>query len=95
VGATATAVAASRALASQNPNALLDDPWADPLVRAVGIDTFVKLIDGETGQTDDPLLNRQLLRAGDRFRHPAGRDLGVGLGHQGLPTAVADRNGGL
>ena len=31
------------------PDALLNDPWADPLVRAVGIDTFVKLIDGEIG----------------------------------------------
>ena len=61
VGATATAVAASRAMASQSPNALLDDPWADPLVRAVGIDTFVKLIDGEIGQTDDPLLNRRAM----------------------------------
>ena len=61
VGATATAVAASRAMASQHPDALLDDPWADPLVRAVGIDTFVKLIDGEIGQTDDPLLNRQAM----------------------------------
>ena len=47
VGATATAVAASRATASQGPDALLDDPWAEPLVRAVGIDTFVKLVDGE------------------------------------------------
>jgi methyltransferase (TIGR00027 family) len=62
VGATATAVAASRAMASQNPDALLNDPWADPLVRAVGIDTFVKLIDGETGQTDDPLLNRRAMK---------------------------------
>jgi methyltransferase (TIGR00027 family) len=61
VGATATAVAASRAMASQNPDALLNDPWADPLVRAVGIDTFVKLIDGEIGQTDDPLLNRRAM----------------------------------
>jgi methyltransferase (TIGR00027 family) len=61
VGATATAVAASRAMASQNPDALLNDPWADPLVRAVGIDTFVKLIDGETGHTDDPLLNRRAM----------------------------------
>lgn len=61
VGATATAVAASRAMASQKPDALLDDPWADPLVRAVGIDTFVKLIDGEIGETDDPLLNRQAM----------------------------------
>jgi methyltransferase (TIGR00027 family) len=61
VGATATAVAASRAMASQHPGALLNDPWADPLVRAVGIDTFVKLIDGETGHTDDPLLKRRAM----------------------------------
>jgi methyltransferase (TIGR00027 family) len=61
VGATATAVAASRAMASQGPDPLLDDPWADALVRAVGIDTFVKLIDGEIGQTDDPLLNRRAM----------------------------------
>jgi methyltransferase (TIGR00027 family) len=61
VGATATAVAASRAMASQHPDPLLDDRWADPLVRAVGIETFVKLIDGQIGQTDDPLLNRQAM----------------------------------
>jgi methyltransferase (TIGR00027 family) len=61
VGATATAVAASRAMASQNPDALLHDPWADPLVRAVGIDTFVKLIDGEIEHGDDPLLNRRAM----------------------------------
>jgi methyltransferase (TIGR00027 family) len=61
VGATATAVAASRTMASQAPDPLLDDPWADPLVRAVGIDTFVKLIDGEIGRTDDPVLNRQAM----------------------------------
>lgn len=61
VGATATAVAASRAMASAGPEPLLDDPWADPLVRAVGIDTFIKLIDGEIGATDDPLLNRKTM----------------------------------
>jgi methyltransferase (TIGR00027 family) len=61
VGATATAVAASRAMASQSPDPLLDDPWADPLVRAVGIDTFAKLIDGEIGNSDDPLLNRRAM----------------------------------
>jgi methyltransferase (TIGR00027 family) len=59
VGATATAVAAFRAIASQSPDALLDDPWADPLVRAVGIDTFVKLVDGET---TDPLVSRAAMR---------------------------------
>jgi methyltransferase (TIGR00027 family) len=61
VGATATAVAASRATASQGPNALLDDPWAEPLVRAVGVDTFVKLVDGELTADDDPLLNRKAM----------------------------------
>src|SRR4051794_35597865 len=47
VGATATAVAAGRALATKEPRHLIDDPFADPLVRAVGIDFFIKLIDGE------------------------------------------------
>jgi methyltransferase (TIGR00027 family) len=58
VGATATAVAASRAVASQGPDALLDDPYAEPLVRAVGVDSFVKLVDGEAFVDDDPYLNR-------------------------------------
>lgn len=61
VGATATAVAASRAMASQGPNAPLDDRFAEPLVRAVGIDTFVKLIDGELAAEDNPLLNRRAM----------------------------------
>ncbi|QEN12780.1 class I SAM-dependent methyltransferase [Mycolicibacterium sp. ELW1] len=47
VGATATAVAAGRALATQDPRQLVNDPFADPLVRAVGIDFFTKMIDGE------------------------------------------------
>ncbi|OBB57255.1 SAM-dependent methyltransferase [Mycobacterium sp. 852013-51886_SCH5428379] len=70
VGATATAVAASRALASQGDDALLDDRLADPLVRAVGVDTFIKLIDGELPAADDraaapaadPAMNRQTMR---------------------------------
>jgi methyltransferase (TIGR00027 family) len=59
VGATATMVAASRALASQGPDPLLDDPLADPLVRAVGLAPFVRLIDGEVNLDDDPTLNRR------------------------------------
>ena len=47
VGATATAVAAGRALATQDQRQLVNDPFADPLVRAVGIDFFTKMIDGE------------------------------------------------
>ena len=61
VGATATAVAASRAVASQGPDALLDDPFAEPLVRAVGLDTFEKMVDGESFNEDDPLMNRRTM----------------------------------
>jgi methyltransferase (TIGR00027 family) len=46
VGATATMVAAGRALASRQPGAIIDDPYADALVRAVGIEFFTKLLDG-------------------------------------------------
>lgn len=55
VGATATMVAAARALASREPNPLIQDPYAEPLVRAVGIDFFTKLVDGElaTDAADD------------------------------------------
>ena len=57
VGATATMVAASRALASQGPDPLLNDPFADPLVRAVGLPPFIRLIDGEVSlDDDDPAL---------------------------------------
>jgi len=34
VGATATGVAVGRALASRAPDALINDPFAEPLVRA-------------------------------------------------------------
>jgi methyltransferase (TIGR00027 family) len=61
VGATATAVAATRALASQGPDPLLDDKLADPLVRAVGIDHFVKMIDGQGPTVDDPALTPQAM----------------------------------
>ena len=57
VGATATMVAASRALASQGPDPLLNDPFADPLVRAVGLVPFIRLIDGEVSLGDDPTLS--------------------------------------
>ena len=47
VGATATMVAAQRALAAAGPHPLIDDPYAAPLVRAVGIDIYTRLVDGE------------------------------------------------
>ena len=53
VGATATMVAAARAIASREPDAIIDDPFAEPLVRAVGMDFFIRLLDGEFGLSDD------------------------------------------
>jgi methyltransferase (TIGR00027 family) len=47
VGATATMVAAGRAMATKDPQALINDPFAEPLVRAVGLDFFVRMIDGD------------------------------------------------
>jgi len=46
VGATATMVAAARALASIEPDPLITDPYAAPLVHEVGIDFFSRLVDG-------------------------------------------------
>ncbi|WP_422749429.1 class I SAM-dependent methyltransferase [Mycobacterium sp. WMMD1722] len=57
VGATATMVAAARAVASRGPDALIDDPYAEPLVRAVGVEYFVKMLDGEiTLEADNSVL---------------------------------------
>ncbi|MBS4728820.1 class I SAM-dependent methyltransferase [Mycobacterium sp. SM1] len=47
VGATATLVAAARALVSREADPIISDPFAAPLVRAVGIDFFTRLVDGE------------------------------------------------
>lgn len=47
VGATATMVAAARAAASRRPQPVITDDFAEPLVRAVGLDVFTKLASGE------------------------------------------------
>ncbi|AFC51005.1 class I SAM-dependent methyltransferase [Mycobacterium intracellulare] len=47
VGVTATIVAAGRAMATKDPRGLINDPFAEPLVRAVGLDLFTKMMDGE------------------------------------------------
>src|SRR5437667_1905357 len=58
VGATATGVAAARALASRGPDPLIDDPFAEPLVKAVGSEVFTKMLSGEIDFDDgDPFFN--------------------------------------
>jgi len=53
VGATATLVAAARAAASREADPLIDDPYAEPLVRAVGIDFFTRMAGGALPTPDD------------------------------------------
>jgi methyltransferase (TIGR00027 family) len=52
VGATATMVASGRARASRAENALIEDRFAEPLVRAVGIDFFTRWAIGELDSVD-------------------------------------------
>ena len=52
VGATATMVAAARAMATTAENALINDPFPEPLVRAVGVDFFTRLVTGELRPED-------------------------------------------
>jgi methyltransferase (TIGR00027 family) len=47
VGATATMVAAARALAGRAQRPLINDPFAEPLVRAVGVDVLTRLASGD------------------------------------------------
>jgi methyltransferase (TIGR00027 family) len=52
VGATATTVAPARAVATRDANPLINDPLAEPLVRAVGIDFCSRMAGGELDPTD-------------------------------------------
>ncbi len=52
VGATATMVAAARAAATRRPRPVIRDEFAEPLVRAVGLDVFTRLAAGEL-EADD------------------------------------------
>ncbi len=52
VGATATMVAAGRARATRAANPLIEDRFAEPLVRSVGIDFFTRWATGELDSAD-------------------------------------------
>ena len=69
VGATATAVAARRAMASKGPNPLIDDPFAEPLVNAVGVEAFIRMMNGEIEVAeDDPAFTPRRLSEGMAVR---------------------------
>ena len=52
VGATATMVAAARAVATKADNPLIDDQFAEPLVRAVGVDFLTRWAAGDLAAAD-------------------------------------------
>src|ERR1700748_3106618 len=62
VGATATMVAAQRALSTDEK--LIDDPYAAPLVRAVGIDVYVRLVNGQIPVGGDSEFDPQRMARG-------------------------------
>ena len=106
VGATATMVAAQRVLA--NREGLIDDPFAEPLVRAVGLDFFIRALDGEIELEDvDPEFNMRAGGGGHGRAHPLvrqvvhrrrrrgctpGGDPRRRFGRAGISAAVARRN---
>jgi methyltransferase (TIGR00027 family) len=52
VGATATMVAAARAIATKAENPVINDQFAEPLVRAVGVDFFTRWTNGDLRAAD-------------------------------------------
>jgi methyltransferase (TIGR00027 family) len=88
VGATATMVAAARALASLEEEPLIDDPYAADLVRAVGVDFFTQLVDGKiplsTLEGDGPRLMGNVIAVRTRFFD----DFFVDAGKAGIRQAV-------
>jgi methyltransferase (TIGR00027 family) len=64
VGLTATMVAAARAVASRAPDPLIDDQFAAPLVRAVGVDYFARMAGGELDPSE---LDEDAARGMRRF----------------------------
>jgi methyltransferase (TIGR00027 family) len=88
VGATATGVAASRALASKQPDPLINDPFADALVKAVGLEHCNKIADGELEFVDDPLFNREQMCEQIAVRTRFFDDFFVGASSAGIRQAV-------
>ncbi|WP_428342241.1 class I SAM-dependent methyltransferase [Mycobacterium sp.] len=88
VGATATMVATSRAMASRGPEPLLDDPYAEPLVRAVGLAPFVRILDGDVSMESDPLLNRKTRTEQMTVRTRFFDDFFTGAAESGVRQAV-------
>ncbi|MDV3127525.1 class I SAM-dependent methyltransferase [Mycobacterium sp. 21AC1] len=88
VGSTATGVAASRALATKQPDPLINDPYADALVRAVGLEHCIRLADGEACVEGDQMLDRQRMCEQIAVRTRFFDDFFTGAGEAGVRQAV-------
>jgi methyltransferase (TIGR00027 family) len=88
VGATATSVASSRAFASRGPDALIDDPYAEMLVEAVGLPHFIQVARGEIQFEADPLFGAQLMREQIAVRTRFFDDFFTAAGTAGIRQAV-------
>ncbi|ULE33851.1 SAM-dependent methyltransferase [Mycobacterium sp. IDR2000157661] len=88
VGTTATMVAAARAVASREADALFDDPFAAPLVRAVGLEFFTRLADGEIELEDGDVAGARFMARVIAVRTRFFDDFFRDAGHAGVRQAV-------
>ncbi len=68
VGTTATGIAAARALASRRADSLISDPFARPLVEALGVDYYLKMADGELHGEDAGSFDLEVMADGMAIR---------------------------
>lgn len=88
VGTTATMVAAARAVGSREDDPLFDDPFAAPLVRAVGLDFFTKLAEGEIELVDSDVADARLMAGFIAVRTRFFDDFFRDAGQAGIRQAV-------
>src|SRR6267142_2630563 len=81
-------VAAARARASKESNPLIVVPFAAPLVRAVGVDFFTKLADGEIALTDGAASTAALMTTVMAVRTKFFDDFFLDSGSDGVRQAV-------
>src|SRR6201996_4059058 len=90
VGATATFVASGRAMATKDPRGLINDPFAEPLVRAVGLDFFTKMLDDELdiSAIEDAAARKQAMIDGMAVRTKYYDDYFIDATNGGVRQAV-------
>ncbi|MFD9890474.1 SAM-dependent methyltransferase [Amycolatopsis sp. NPDC059027] len=85
VGATATMAAMTRAIATRADRRLIEDPFAEPLVRAVGVDVLTRLATGELPPDD---LVGQLAIDGAKVRTKFYDEFFLDAANAGITQAV-------